>query len=171
METGDPFFQDDGGPSLRVPGARAIKREKRIAERGHSCASRENQVAIGRLQDEGGPSLRVQGERFGGRHFCCLRGPSLRVQGELPARRVPDQTKRAIPARAGRTLGHGSVSTHTPGHPCACRENRMSSPCSASSLGPSLRVQGELSCPFVLKPQHRAIPARAGRTQLPCSPF
>ena len=89
---------------------------------------------------------------------------SLRVQAELEIYRRRERMARPIPARAGRTMPqNGTRSRHT-GHPCPCTENpiwRFSRPC---CIGPSLRVQGEHSNRRNRDPNHRAIPARAGRT-------
>ena len=81
----------------------------------------------------------------------------------------PDTTiaviERAIPARAGRTfIGHG-ISAIPKRHPCACRENQTRICRTCRLGGPSLRVQGELKEDEAMSASHRAIPARAGRTQ------
>ena len=152
---------------------------------GHPCACRENNLFSLITSAPLGPSLRVQGERspagseHGARpgHPCACRentesrmespqshGPSLRVQGERSPIHRARFHPRAIPARAGRTLGHGSVSTHTPGHPCACRENVTLLPNSSGLDGPSLRVQGEPNIYRGTTGGAGAIPARAGRT-------
>jgi len=93
-------------------------------------------------------------------------GPSLRVQGELPRPCSMSLVTRAIPARAGRTLVLQLYHTVIAGHPCACRENPGILLHKDAPVGPSLRVQGELTMSDVTPNAIRAIPARAGRTQL-----
>ena len=53
-----------------------------------------------------------------------------------------------------------------PGHPCACRENPSRVHSGIVQGGPSLRVQGEPPVRRQEKWPKRAIPARAGRTEV-----
>ena len=52
------------------------------------------------------------------------------------------------------------------GHPCACRENPFEALLGERSYGPSLRVQGERADRDRFDVLGRAIPARAGRTEV-----
>ena len=113
---------------------------------GHPCACREN--SRGRFS----------------RHYRL--GPSLRVQGELRSWMPIHGDKRAIPARAGRTLRDCISNRGIPGHPCACRENGPIVGRRRGLYGPSLRVQGEPCARRSTSVGIRAIPARAGRTKI-----
>ena len=86
------------------------------------------------------------------------------MQGELQPVTNANPVRRAIPARAGRTLRQLYDGCPDAGHPCACRENKVSRAESGVPAGPSLRVQGELEGGSVPGGKGRAIPARAGRT-------
>ncbi len=114
-----------------------------------------------------GPSPRVRGERAAAVGWRSRRAGHPRACGENYCAANPDRCRqRAIPARAGRTVGclltyqmvigpsprvrgerlstsHGI--SDSPGHPRACGEN---SSCAASFrpvAGPSPRVRGELA--------------------------
>ena len=88
------------------------------------------------------------------------------MRGKPPAPTDTATTGRLIPARAGKT-GPRHHELGRPGaHPRACGENQYIPGGDTGVRGSSPRVRGKLTNPNRGIPDHRLIPARAGKTSL-----
>ncbi len=202
------------GPSPRVRGERLHPVQGPTWLRAIPARAGRTVTAAPRVVVENGPSPRVRGELVASSsEIKSCSGPSPRVRGE-PIKTTletvttaghpracgenaycacrPEKITRAIPARAGRTVGQhhcGAVACgpsprvrgelvdqlrhrrHAPGHPRACGENPSGSTGSAARFGPSPRVRGEHSWPVTrlrCSPGHpRACGENAGEDELP----
>ncbi len=159
------------GPSPRVRGELTGPSNGSMNPPGHPRACGENARHLGRCRGQRGPSPRVRGERPLGGAGCS--GPLLaghpRACGENgQGQRGLHATRRAIPARAGRTLTPGPMRRFGSGHPRACGENGLTFAVAGSSQAGHPRACGENVPPGkMIADLVRAIPARAGRTWLP----
>ena len=91
-------------------------------------------------------------------------GSSPRVRGKLPARPIPLDARRIIPARAGQTSVMGPPRPPSTDHPRACGANRYEARITEDGDGSSPRVRGKQLPHGVAPLEGRIIPARAGQT-------
>ena len=92
-------------------------------------------------------------------------GSSPRVRGKQLYETAKSQKRRIIPARAGQTKAHRTVSRNCSDHPRACGANGPPRPDSTPPNGSSPRVRGKHDIFSKGGFVGRIIPARAGQTR------
>ncbi len=108
--------------------------------------------------------------RVGGENACAASslspdsGPSPRGRGKQRHRTAAPQSRRAIPAWAGKTRALRSQSAQPTGHPRVGGENASPMASIAASSGPSPRGRGKQADFIPRRVEPRAIPAWAGKT-------